>query len=96
MLRFRVFGVKSDEQGQVHLTQDWGVYRPDGQSLFQRNDDEMVKDQYFYPPAFVPYREYLETTSSIAPGEYRFRVVVHDKIGGADFTLDQPFTITKP
>jgi uncharacterized RDD family membrane protein YckC len=95
-LRFRVLGIKADEKGRIVLTEDWGVTGPDGRSAFEKTDDSMVDDQFVYPPPFIPYREYVTLPSSVDPGEYRFHVTLHDRIGGADFTIDQPFTINKP
>jgi uncharacterized RDD family membrane protein YckC len=95
-LRFRMIGMKANEQGQVLLTEDWGVTGPDGKPIFERKDDGMVDEQFVYLPPFYPYREYVTLGSSAEPGEYRFHAVLHDKIGGADFTIDQPFTIIKP
>ncbi len=95
-LRFRMMGMKSNEKGQNVLTEDWGVSGPDGKTLFEKSDDSMVNEQFVYPPAFYPYREYVTLPSSVDSGEYRFHVVLHDRIGGADFTIDQPFTINKP
>ncbi|MGD0921663.1 MAG: RDD family protein [Terriglobia bacterium] len=95
-LRFRVLGVKANEQGQVRLTEDWGVIGPDGKPLFEQSDTSLVNEQYVYPPPFVPVTDHVSTPSSLEPGEYKFHVVLHDKMSGADFTLDQPFTITKP
>jgi hypothetical protein len=93
-LRFRVLGLKADAQGKVHLTEDWGVIGPDGKPLFEQKDTSLVEEQYVYPPPFFPVTNHVSTPSSIEPGEYKFRVILHDKIGGADFTIDQPFTIT--
>jgi uncharacterized RDD family membrane protein YckC len=95
-LRFRMVGMKANEQGQILLTEDWGVTGPDGKPIFERKDDPMVDERFVYPPPFYPYREYATLGSSAEPGEYRFHAVLHDKVGGADFTIDQPFTITKP
>ena len=95
-LRFRVLGMKADEKGRIVLTEDWGITGPDGRTAFEKTDDSMVDDQFTYPPPFIPYREYVTLPSSVDPGEYRFHVTLHDKIGGADFTIDQPFTIHKP
>ena len=95
-LRFRILGMKADDKGRVVVTEDWGVTGPDGKSAFQKTDDSMIDDQFIYPPPFVPYREYVTLPSSVDPGEYRFHVTLHDKNGGADFTIDQPFTINKP
>jgi predicted Ser/Thr protein kinase len=95
-LRFRTVGMKANEQGQILLTEDWGVTGPDGKPIFERKDDPMVDERFIYPPPFYPYREYATLGSSAEAGEYRFHAVLHDKIGGADFTIDQPFTITKP
>jgi len=95
-LRFRMVGMKPNEQGQILLTEDWGVTGPDGKPIFERKDDPMVDEKFVYSPPFYPYREYVTLASSAEPGEYRFHVVLHDKIGGADFTIDEPFTISKP
>lgn len=95
-LRFRILGMKADDKGRIVLTEDWGVTGPDGKSAFEKVDDSMIDEQFVYPPPFVPYREYVTLPSSADPGEYRFHVTLHDKIGGADFTIDQPFTINKP
>ncbi len=95
-LRFRMLGMKSNEKGKIVITEDWGVIGPDGKFAFQKSDDSMIDDQFVYSPPFIPYREYLSLPSSADPGEYRFHVVLHDKIGGADFTIDQPFVINKP
>lgn len=95
-LRFRVLGLKTNDQGQIHLTEDWGIIGPGGKSLFEQNDTTLVNEQYVYPPPYMPVTDHVSTPSSVEPGEYKFHVVLHDKIGGADFTLDQPFTIAKP
>ncbi len=95
-LRFRVLGLKANDQGQIHLTEDWGIIGPDGKPLFEQNDTELVNEQYVYPPPHVPVTDHVNTPSSVEPGEYKFHVVLHDKIGGADFTIDEPFTISKP
>jgi uncharacterized RDD family membrane protein YckC len=95
-LRFRVLGLKANEQGQIHLTEDWGVFGPDGKPLFEQHDTSLVNEQYVYAPPFVPVTDHVSTPSSLEPGEYKFHVVLHDKMSGADFTLDQPFTMTKP
>jgi uncharacterized RDD family membrane protein YckC len=95
-LRFRVLGLKANDQGQIHLTEDWGIIGADGKPLFEQNDTELVNEQYVYPPPYVPVTDHVNTPSSVEPGEYKFHVVLHDKIGGADFTIDVPFTISKP
>lgn len=95
-LRYRVIGIKADEQGQVQLTEDWGVVGPDGNSVFQKTDDPLISERFVYPPPMLPVRKWLDTPREMQPGEYRFQVVLHDKISGQDFTVDQPFTIKKP
>ncbi len=95
-IRFRVLGMKSGDKGQIVLTEDWGVAGPNGKPVFEKSDDSMINEQFVYPPGFLPYREYVTFPSSAEPGEYRFHVALHDKTGGADFTIDQPFMIQKP
>jgi len=95
-LRFRILGMKANEKGQIFLTQDWGVLAPDGKPVFQRSDDTIVNGQAVYTPLFVPFSEYLDLPSGADPGDYKFQVVLHDKIGNADFNFEAPFTINKP
>jgi uncharacterized RDD family membrane protein YckC len=95
-LRFRILGMKPNEKGQVWLTEDWGVLGPDGKPLFQRSDDTIVNGQFFYTPLFIPLTDHLDVSSGTDPGEYKFQVVLHDKIANADFNFEQPFTINKP
>jgi len=94
-LRFRILGMKANDKGQMLLTEDWGISGPDGKALFQKNDDSVLSDQFTYPPPFYPVRLYVDTPSGVEPGQYKFHVVLHDKVGGADFTIDQPFTLNK-
>ncbi len=95
-LRFRMLGMKADEKGQIRLTEDWSLLGPDGKALFEKNEDSMVNDRFFYPPPFIPFWDSVSIPSSAGPGEYKFHVVLHDRIGGADFSIDQPFTLRKP
>ncbi len=95
-LRFRVLGMKSDEKGRLVLTEDWGVFGPDGKSAFEKSDDSILNESFVYPPPFYPFGEYVSLPSSVEAGDYRFHVVLHDKIAGADFTIDQPFSLKKP
>jgi uncharacterized RDD family membrane protein YckC len=94
-LRFRVLGIKADEKGQVSLTEDWAVLGPDGKPAFQQTDT-IVNGQFVYPPLFVPSSDHLDVSSGTPPGDYKFQVVLHDKIANADFNFEQPFTINKP
>ena len=95
-LRYRILGIKADEQGRVQLTEDWGVVGPDGSSVFQKTDDPLVTGQFVYPPPMLPVRKWLDTPGGLQPGEYRFQIVIHDKIAGADYSFEQPFTIKTP
>lgn len=95
-LRYRVLGIKADEQGRVELSEDWQVLGPDGNPVFQRSDDELVRGQFVYPPSWVPVHNSLALTGDPPPGEYRFQIVLHDKIAGTDYPFEQTFTITKP
>ncbi len=95
-LRFRMLGMKADEKGQIRLTEDWSLVGPDGKALFEKNEDSMISDRFFYPPPFLPGWDSVSIPSSAESGDYKFHVVLHDRIGGADFTIDQPFTIRKP
>lgn len=95
-LRYRILGLKADEQSRVDLTEDWGVVGPDGSSVFQKTDDSLISGRFVYPPPMLPVRKWLDTPGDLQPGEYRFRIVIHDKIAGTDYTIDQPFTIKKP
>lgn len=95
-LRFRMLGMKADEKGQIRLTGDWSLIGPDGKALFEKNEDSMISDRFFYPPPFLPAWNSVSIPYSADPGDYKFHVVLHDRMGGADFTFDQPFTIRKP
>jgi uncharacterized RDD family membrane protein YckC len=95
-LRFRILGVKANEKGQVWLTEDWGVLGPDGKPVFQHSDDTIVNGQFVYTPLFIPFNDSLDVPSGTNPGDYKFQVVLHDKIASADFNFEQPFTISKP
>lgn len=94
-LGFQVAGMKADVNGHVNVTEDWGVFGPDGKALFQKNGDSIIDDTFAYVPAFYPVREYTATHPDTPPGTYRFKVVLHDKIIGADYTFDQPFTVSR-
>ena len=95
-LRFRILGMKANEKGQVFLTEDWGVLGPDGKPVFQHSDDTIVNGQFVYTPLFIPFNDHLDVPSGTDPEDYKFQVVLHDKIANADFNFDQPFTINKP
>jgi len=95
-LRFRILGVKANERGQVLLTEDWGVLGPDSKPVFQHSGDTIVNGEFVYTPLFIPSNDSLDVPSGTDPGEYKFQVVLHDKIGNADFNFEQPFTINKP
>jgi uncharacterized RDD family membrane protein YckC len=94
-LRFRILGAKANDKGGVFLTEDWSLLGPDGKTLFQRSDDTIVNGQFIYTPLFIPFSDSLNA-SGIDPGDYKFQVVLHDKIGNADFNFEQPFTVNKP
>jgi hypothetical protein len=94
-LRFRVLGMKADEKGQVSLTEDWAVLGPDSKPAFQQTDT-IVNGQFVYPPLFVPFNDHLDVSSGTPPGDYKFQVVLHDKVANTDFNFEQPFTISKP
>ena len=95
-LRFRILGAKADEKGQVWLTEDWGVVGPDGKSVYQHSDDSIVKGQFVYAPLFIPFNDSLDVPAGTDPGDYKFQVVLHDKIANADFNFEQPFSVNKP
>jgi uncharacterized RDD family membrane protein YckC len=94
-LRFRILGMKGGERGQVSLTEDWGLLGPDGKPAFQQTDT-IVNGQFVYTPLFVPFNDHLDVSSGTPPGDYKFQVVLHDKIANTDFSFEQPFTINKP
>jgi uncharacterized RDD family membrane protein YckC len=95
-LRYRLSGMKADEKGHIRLAQDFSLIGPRGNAVVEKNDDSIVDHQFFYPPPSIPYGQSVEIPSSADAGDYKFHVVLHDRIGGADFTLDQPFKIQKP
>lgn len=95
-LRFRILGVKANERGQVFLSEDWGLLGPNGKSVFQHSDNTIINDQFVYTPLFIPFNDHLDVPSDADPGNYKFQVVLHDKIANADFNFEQPFTINKP
>jgi uncharacterized RDD family membrane protein YckC len=95
-LRFRILGVKANEKGQVFLTEDWGLLGPDGKAVFQHSDDTVVNGQFVYTPPFIPLNDHLDLPSGTDPGDYKFQVLLHDKIANADFSFEQPFTLNKP
>jgi uncharacterized RDD family membrane protein YckC len=95
-LRFRMLGMKADGKGQIRLTGDWSLSGPDGKAVFEKNEDSIVDRQLIYTPPFIPYGMAVDIPPSADPGDYKFHVVLHDKIAGADFTIDQPLKIQKP
>lgn len=95
-LRYRILGLKADEQGRVDVSEDWGVVGPEGNSVFQKTDDSLIRGQFDYPPPMLPVHKWVDTPRDLQPGDYKFQIVVHDKIAGADYSFEQPFTIQKP
>jgi len=72
------------------------VVAPSGKTLVEQRDYSVVDKRYVYRPPFYPVAQYVDTPSSFDPGDYRFHVVLHDKIAGVDIRFDQPFTLKKP
>ena len=64
-----------------------------GKPALEQPNREFVNDTFVYLPAFYPQKLYVSLPGDADPGAYRFKVVLHDKIAGADFTFERAFTV---
>jgi len=80
--------------GTYHIwfTQDMIVLTEDGKELYSGKENLHFNHQSRSPVLDV-YASNSLSLGNLPPGMYRFRIVVHDKLKGADVTADYPFEI---
>ena len=78
---------------RIWYTQDIVLLKKDGTELF-RSNEVLAFTHLGYSPVLDLYATNELDLGELAPGEYRYRVVLHDKLRGTDATSELAFTIT--
>lgn len=88
-----IYTQRDKDTYRVWYTQDIVVLGKDGKELLRSND--VVSFTHFgYSPVLDLYATNELDLGELAPGEYRYRVILHDKLRGADATAELAFTVT--
>ena len=88
-----VFTQKDRDTYRIWYTQDIVVLGKDGKELL-RSSEVLSFTHLGYSPVLDLYATNELDLGELAPGEYRYRVILHDKLRGTDATAELAFTIT--
>lgn len=88
-----VYTQRERESYRIWYTQDIVLFGKDGKELF-RADDVLGFTHLGFSPVLDLYATNALDLGELAPGEYRYRVVLHDKLRGAEASAEVAFTIT--
>jgi hypothetical protein len=88
-----VFTQRERDTYRIWYSQDIVLLKKDGTELV-RSQDVVVYTHLGKSAVLDLYATNELDLGSLSPGEYRFRVVLHDKLRGADATAEIAFTVT--
>jgi hypothetical protein len=87
-----VYTQKDRDTYRIWYTQDIVVLGKDGKELL-RSNEVLSFTHLGYSPVLDLYATNELDLGELAPGEYRYRVILHDKLRGTDATAELAFTI---
>jgi hypothetical protein len=88
-----VFTQRERDTYRIWYTQDIVLIGKDGKELL-RSNGVLGFTHLGFATVLDLYATNELDLGELAPGEYRYRVILHDKLRGADATADLAFTIT--